>query len=239
MKIRTIIIDDEPLAREGMKAYIKQVGYLEFNGAFPNPLNAMRKIEKDKINLIFLDIQLPKINGIQFLKTLKVPPLVVITTAYPDYAIEGFELDVMDYLLKPISFQKFLKAANKVKSFLELKNKAKNGSNFDSGFFFIKTKNTYEKINYDDVLFIEAMQNYVAITTYKKKYITYVTLKGILENLPEARFVKIQKSFVAAISKIDSIEGNTVKIGEHSIPISRDNKNNILKRIMSNKLIKR
>jgi len=239
MKIKTIIIDDEPLAREGMKRYIKQVSYLEFAGSFPDPLSAMKIIEKENIDLMLLDIQLPKISGIEFLKTLKNPPAVIITTAHADYALDGFELDVMDYLLKPISFEKFLKAANKVKSFLGLQKRSENKNAPDCDYFFVKTKNKYEKIDYEDVMFIEAMQNYVTINTVNRKYIVYTTLKGMLENLPEKQFIRVQKSFVISVSKIDSIEGSSIKIGEYSIPISRDKKDIILERIMNKKLLKR
>jgi two-component system LytT family response regulator len=241
MKIRAIVIDDEPLAREGMKNYIKQVDSLEFVSAFSNPLQALKKLdsEKEKIDLIFLDIQMPKISGLDFLKTLTAPPVVIITTAYPDYALEGFELDVMDYLLKPVSFEKFLKSVNKAKDYIMLKRRAYDRTSVSEDFFFIKCNNKFEKISYNDIDFIEAMQNYIIINAANKKYIVYMTLKSIYDNLPKDKFIKVQKSFIISVSKIDSIDGSVIKIGEKSISISRDNKNAILKQILNKKLIKR
>jgi DNA-binding LytR/AlgR family response regulator len=240
MKIKTIVIDDEPLAREGIKNYIKQVSYLEFEGGFPNPVSSLKRLEKQNVDLIFLDIQMPGMSGIEFIKTIKNPPMVIITTAFPDYAIEGFELEVIDYLLKPVSFQKFLKAANKAKSFFE--NKLRPGKNLSASpdeFFFIKSSGKYEKVNFKDVLFIEAMQNYVIVHTPHKKYIAYNTLKGILESLPDEQFIRVQKSFAVAVSKIDSIEGGIIKIGEHAIKIGRENKDAVINRIIKNKVLKR
>jgi len=193
----------------------------------------------EKIDLMFLDIQMPKLSGLDFLKTLNKPPVVIITTAYPDYALEGFELDVMDYLVKPISFEKFLKSVNKARDYIELKRKA-DGKNLKyDDFFFIRTNNKYDKINYDSVLFVEAMQNYVVIHTLKGKHIVYMTLKNIHDNLPKEYFIKVQKSFIVSVPKIDSIIGSNIKIGEHLISISRENKKSVLKRIMNNKLFKR
>lgn len=239
MKIKAIIIDDEPLAREGLKNYIKQVETLELAGSFSNPLQAMKKIDAEKIDLMFLDIQMPKLSGIDFLKTLTAPPVVIITTAYPGYALQGFELDVMDYLVKPVSFEKFLKAVNKAREYIELKRKAGEGKNENGEYFFIKSSSKYEKINYDDIIFIEALQNYVVLNTAKKKHIAYMTLKNIYSNLPKDKFIKTHKSFIINKSKIDSIEGSNINAGEHIIPISRDSKESVLKQITSNKILKR
>lgn len=239
MRIKTIIIDDEPLAREGLKNYIKEIDSLELCGSFSNPLQAVKKLDTEKIELMFLDIQMPKISGLDFLKTFSVSPAVIITTAFPEHALEGFELDVLDYLLKPVSFEKFLKSVNKAKEYIGLKRNAESRKPSGEEYFFIKSGGKYEKINYDDILYVEAMQNYIIIFTPSRKYIAYMTLKNMLDNLPGDKFVKVQKSFIAAISKIDSIDGNLIKIGENSISMSRENKEAVMKKIMNKKLFKR
>lgn len=234
-----IIIDDEPLARKGLKEYIHDVDFLQLSGEFENPLKATGTLMQKQIDLIFLDIQMPKITGLEFIKTLSHPPLVIFTTAYPQYAVEGFELDAIDYLLKPFSFDRFLKAAVKARSQLEGNKQITSQNHQAADHFFIKSDNKLIKIKYDDMLFAEALQNYVAICTKDKKHITYLTFKSIEENLPQDQFLKIHKSFIVSISKIESIEGNEITIGSHKLPVSRTSKDEVMEKILQNRLLKR
>ncbi|HTQ65802.1 MAG TPA: LytTR family DNA-binding domain-containing protein [Puia sp.] len=235
-----IIIDDEPLARKGLKEYIQDVDFLHCEGEFENPLKAMDLLLRKKIDLIFLDIQMPKITGLEFMKTLSQPPQVIFTTAYPHYAVEGFELNAIDYLLKPFSFERFWKAVVKVRNQIEANRQMIAGEpKIEPGHFFIKSDSRLIKIKYEDILFVEALQNYVAIYTKDKKHIAYLTFKSVEENLPQHQFLKIHKSFIVAIAKIESIEGNEIKIGSHSLPISRTSKEEVMEKILQNRYLKR
>ena len=235
--LKCIIIDDEPLARKGLKEYIADADFLQLAGEFDNPMKAMDILIKEKIDLIFLDIQMPKMTGLEFLKSLAHPPLVIFTTAYPQYAVEGFELNAVDYLLKPFSFDRFWKAVLKARAMIETPHMPASSS--DADYFYIKSDNKLVKINYGDVLFAEALQNYVAIYTDQKKFISYLTFHSIEEHLPSNRFVKTHKSYIVAMNKVESIEGNEIKIGAHRIPISRTEKEAVLEKLLQNKLLKR
>lgn len=230
MKIRCIIVDDEPLARKGLKEYIADVNFLELAGEYDSPIKAAEMLQQEQIDLMFLDIQMPRMTGIEFLRSLPLPPQVIFTTAYPDYAVESFELNVLDYLVKPISFERFMKAVLKAKN-----QQQKNTTDY----FFIKCDNKLEKIAYQDILFAEALQNYVAIHTSSRKFITYLTFKGVEDYLPGDKFVKVHKSFIVALDKIDSIEGNELLIGSSHIPISRNLKEEVMERILNNRYLKR
>jgi DNA-binding LytR/AlgR family response regulator len=232
-----IIIDDEPLARKGLKEYIQDAEFCEIKGEFDNPTKAMDCLSKESIDLIFLDIQMPKLTGLDFVKTMTKPPMIIFTTAYPQHAVEGFELNAVDYLLKPFSFDRFWKAILKAKAIKEHQPAGNQGNEAD--YFYIKTDNKLVKINYADVLFVEALQNYVAIHTVSKKYISYLTLHSIEENLPPQKFVKTHKSFIVAIDKVETIEGNEIRIGTHHIPISRTEKEAVMEKLVQNKLFKR
>lgn len=241
MKINCIIIDDEPLARKGLKEYIADVEFLQLLGEFENPLKATTILMEQPIQLILLDIQMPKISGLDFLKSLQAPPLTILTTAHPQYALQGYELNVVDYLLKPFSFERFLKAVMKAKAHLETTQKPAGTlqNTSDSNYFFIKADNKLVKLLHEDVLFAEALQNYVAIYTKEKKYIAYLTIKSVEEQLPATQFIKVHKSYLVAANKVESIEGNEIKIGLHRIPISRNTKEEVLEKILQNRLLKR
>lgn len=235
MQIHCIIIDDEPLARNGIKEYIHDIEFLELVGEFDNPLVATELLGTGKVQLIFLDIQMPKITGLDFLKTISEPPAVIFITAYPEYAIEGFEVNAVDYLVKPVSFERFLKAAMKAKDLLSQK-EIKQGS---PDHFFIKVDNSLVKLQYDDVLFVEALQNYVTIHTATKKYISYLTFRSVEVYLPAGRFVKVHKSFIVSADKVNSIDGNEICIGQHRIPISRSMKDEVMEKLTKGKFLKR
>jgi DNA-binding LytR/AlgR family response regulator len=236
IRIRAAVIDDEPIAREGIKSYLQKISYVENISVFSDPLKALKKISAGEIDVLFLDIKMPGINGLEFLKTLAAPPEVIIITAYPGYAVQGFELDVSGYLVKPVSFEKFLKAVNKAYKAISLKSaELAIMKKEEKKFFFIKNNRNFFKINFDDILYIEAMQNYAAIYTEGKKHITYGSMKSIFSSLPERKFVRAQKSFIVSLSKIDSIEGNSVIIGKNKIPIGRSKKEEIVKLLTTGK----
>ena len=240
MKIKCVIIDDEPLARKGLKEYVSDVDFLELVGEFDNPIKATELISRGEVQLIYLDIQMPKLNGIDFFKSLAKAPPVIFTTAYPQYAVEGFELNALDYLVKPVSFDRFFKAALKAKEYYEIREKnVAEGTHNAAGYFFIKADNKLIKLIYDDILFAEALQNYVVIHTKERKYITYLTFKSVEEYLPEEKFLKTHKSYIVATDKIDSIEGNNIRIGTHDIPISRNLKEEVMEVLLKGKFVKR
>ena len=237
MIINCIIIDDEPLARKGLKEYINDVDFLHCAGEFDHPLKATELLAQAEVQLILLDIQMPKITGLDFIKTLKHAPPVIFTTAFPNYALEGFELNAIDYLLKPISFERFLKAALKAREYYELREK--NNAEMKHGYFFIKSDNKLVKILLDDVLFAEGLQNYVCIHTKEKKFITYLTFKALEDYLPAGQFIKVHKSYILSASKVTSIDGNEVQVAGHKIPISRSLKEEVMEKLLKGKFLKR
>jgi DNA-binding LytR/AlgR family response regulator len=241
MNIRCIIVDDEPLAREGMELLVKEAGFLELRAICSNALEANKVLAQEEIDLIFLDIQMPRLRGIDFLRSLAVRPLVIITTAYPNFALEGFELNVLDYLVKPITTDRFLKAANRALEIFEYKRPAAaapaEGLPSDN-YFFIKCNNGYEKIFYQEILFIEASQNYSCIHTSRDKFMTLTPLRALEEQLPPGKFLRVQKSYIAAIEKIQSLSGNEITIDKHKIPLSKSAKEELMK-LIDRRLIKR
>lgn len=240
MVFNCIIIDDEPLARAGLKEYIADIDFFNLLGEFDNALAATEIIGSGKVQLLFLDIQMPKISGINFFKTLVNPPAVIFTTAFPQYALEGFEVNALDYLVKPVSFDRFYKAALKAKEVLMQKQNDKAViQEAASSYFFIKADNSLVKIMYADVLFVEALQNYVTIHTIAQKYISYLTFKSVEEYLPVDAFIKVHKSFIIAATRVDSIDGNEICIGQHRIPISRTLKEEVVEKLVSGKFLKR
>lgn len=227
MNLRCIIVDDEPLAREGLELLVRETGILDFLGSCCNAMEASQMLAREQIDLMFLDIEMPRVRGIDFLKGLSSPPLVIITTAYPNFALEGFELNVLDYLVKPITPERFLRAVNRARDMLTIKHTPSP----EADFFFIKCNNSYEKINYDDILYIEGTQNYVTINTQQGKFMTLATMKSVEEQLPVCRFLRIQKSFIVAVNKIQSLSGNEITIGPHKIPVSRIYKDELMQLI--------
>lgn len=238
MNITCIIIDDEPLARKGLKEYVTDVDFLNLIGEFDNPLKAAEFISRGEVQLLFLDIQMPKITGLDFFKTLQNAPPVIFTTAYPQYALEGFEVNALDYLVKPVSFDRFFKAVLKAKEFYEVRDTNRKETE-SSDYFFIKADNKLVKILFDEVLYVEALQNYVTIHTAARKYMTYLTFKSVEDYLPTDKFLKVHKSYIVAASKIDSIEGNDIRIGQQHIPISRNQKDEVMDKLLKNRFLRR
>ena len=246
MNINCILIDDEPLSRKGLKEYIADIDFLNLLGEFDNPLSATEILGRGEVQLLFMDIQMPKITGLDFFKTLKNPPPVIFTTAYPQYALDGFEVNALDYLVKPISFDRFLKAALKAKEFYEVRNepgklpgKAELPPGITPEYFFIKADNKLVKIFLEEILFVEALQNYVNIQTISKKYVSYLTIKSVEDYLPADRFIKVHKSFIISAARVDSIEGNEIKIDQFHIPISRSLKDEVTDKLLKGKFLKR
>ncbi|KAA9357024.1 LytR/AlgR family response regulator transcription factor [Larkinella humicola] len=235
-----VIIDDEPLAREGIASYVREIDFLNLVQTCQNPVELIKLLDEHRIDLLFLDIQMPKMNGIDFLKIVQNPPIVIITTAFPSYALESFQLNVLDYLLKPITFDRFFKAANKAKEYFQLITKPayadhqKADPNAD--YFFIKCENKYEKIQFNDILYIQGMQNYVTIYTRKGKYVTLLYLKNLEQNLDSKSFIRVHKSYIVSIDKIEAIDGNEIVIQSHRIPISRNYREQIIQQVVKTKL---
>lgn len=232
--IKCIITDDEPIARKGLQGYIEKIAFLELAGVCEDAIQLNALIKDQPVDLLFLDIEMPYITGIDFLKNTPQPPKVIFTTAYEQYAIKGYELDILDYLLKPISFERFLKAANKAYDYFSTQ---RTGSN---DHIFVKTDNRLEKIHFTELLFVEAMENYVALYTPGKKMITHSTLKALQEKLPPGRFIQPHKSYLVNLGAICSIEGNILHLeGKYQIPISKYLKEEIMEKIVNNKLLKK
>ncbi|HEY8972383.1 MAG TPA: LytTR family DNA-binding domain-containing protein [Puia sp.] len=229
------IIDDEPLAREGIARYVKEVDFLQLIHTCENPVELMQLLDQQRVDLLFLDIHTPKMNGIDFLKIVQKPPIVIITTAFPSYALEGFQLNVLDYLVKPITLDRFLKSVNKARDYYHLLQRAE-GNAEAADYFFIKCGSKFEKIHFADILYIEGMQNYVTIYTRKGKYVTLLYLKNLEENLDSQAFIRVHKSYIVSIDKIEGIEGNEIFIQSHRIPISRNYREQVIERVVSKKL---
>ena len=233
--INCLVVDDEPIAREGMLEYIKQIDFLHPVGQCKSAIEAAGMLQKAKIDLVFMDIQMPKLTGIEFVKALVNPPLIIFTTAHSEYALEGFELDVVDYLLKPISFARFLKSVYKAQSYMSAREQ---NISITDDFFYVKCNGKIEKITMTEVEYIEAMANYVIIHTRLKKFITYLTFSGIEKQLPPKLFVRIHKSFLVAISSILTIDGNEIVTSNARLLLSKQHREEVMQRIES-KLIKR
>lgn len=233
MKLKCIITDDEPIARKGLQSYVERIDFLELVGVCEDAVQLNNQLKSQQADLLFLDIEMPYMTGIELLNSLSNPPKVIITSAYAEYAIKGYDLEVSDYLLKPISFERFLKAVNKVYDQL-----ISSQTPVVQDYLFVKTSLKLEKIRFNDMRFIEGVENYVAIYTSDGKIITHTTLRTILQKLPPERFVQVHKSYLVNIDKIDSIEGNLLGIGKNKIPLSRTYKETALEIILKNKLLK-
>lgn len=215
MQINVIVIEDEPLAQKKVVGFIEKIEYLQLVKTFDNAIEAISFLKTTSIDLIFLDIQMEEFTGIQFLETLKIRPKVIITTAYDKYAIKGYELEVADYLLKPFTFERFLQAVERISNtFTEVQ--ALNNNDF----IFVKTEYRLEKINLSEILYVEGMSEYLRVVTSTKKIMTLQSFKSIEELLPKGNFIRVHKSYIVAIDKIESIERNRLKIKEMILPLS-------------------
>ena len=224
ISIKCIAIDDEPPALEQIKKYILNVPYLQLLDVFDNAIDAMGYIKENKVDLIFLDIQMEHLSGIQFLKLLKEQPKIILSTAYDSYALEAFDLEVDDYLLKPISFERFLKSTEKIYKQFELEHLGKTENSnlpisIDRDYFFVKTEFRIQRVEFNDILYIQGLKEYLIIQTPVEKIYTLQKFSEILEKLPSSNFVRVHKSYIVALDKIDSVRKKIILIGEKHIPI--------------------
>lgn len=221
MTLRCIIIDDEPLAINVIKNHIAQLSGIEILKTFDNAIESLDFIRKNKVDLMFLDINMPVLDGLSFLKSLDSRPMVILTTAYEEYAVEGFELEVLDYLVKPISLARFLKATNKAIARAEEQNKSASQKVEDS--IFVKVdKKKMKKVYFNDILLVESLKDYIKIITTKGNYVVHQTLSSFTDELPSNQFMRIHRSYTANITKIDTVEGNSVEIANKRYTIGRN-----------------
>ena len=242
MEVKCIAIDDEPLALEIICDYISKVPFLKLVRTFDNAVDSIDFIKSNNIDLIFLDIQMEALTGIQLLKVLKDKPEVIFTTAYDSYALEGFELDAADYLLKPFSFERFIKAVDKVYNIIKLKNNQGlqedhlTISNPVEHYIFVKTGNKLQKVFFNDILFIEGQGDYLRINTSHERIMTLQKFSSLEDLLPNSNFIRVHKSFMVAIDKIESITRNRIKIGTELIPIGESYKKKFYDKLEGKKL---
>lgn len=234
--INCLVVDDEELARTLLKNYIARLPWLALAGECKNPLEVLPTLQSTPVDLIFLDIQMPEINGMELIKALKIKPLVVFTTAYPDYALDGYALDVVDYLLKPFSFDRFLQAVNKVAERLRRHplppEETPGAATPDKDYIMVKSEHRLLRLKFDDILYIEGMAEYVAFHTESSgRVLSLMSLKSLENELPGDRFLRIHKSFIAAVSKVAGMEGNQILLGKAKLPLGASYREAVLRRV--------
>ncbi len=230
MKIRCLIVDDEPLAIEIIESYLDRLDDMEIVAKCTNALRAFEVLQKEAVDLLFLDIQMPKLTGLDFLKTLKDPPKVILTTAYREYALEGYELDVLDYLLKPISFERFFKAVSKMykKENGPTPQEKQSSMGMEEPYLYLKADKKMVKVLLKDILYIESLKDYVRIKTPGKDVITHQTISYFEEKLPEDAFIRIHRSFIVPLHKIETFSASFIEVPGKELPIGRMYKNEVL-----------
>jgi DNA-binding LytR/AlgR family response regulator len=223
--IKCLIVDDEPLAQEVIENYITRIPNLEVVKKCSDAIQAFEVMKKEKIDLIFLDIQMPVIDGLSFLKSVKSIPSVIITTAFPQHALESYDFDVTDYLLKPISFERFLKAVNKV---LDKKNTVSNAAEQKSDFTFLKVDGKLVKVNFSEIMYVEGMKDYLKVFLKDKFYVVHQTMKRFEESLPHQQFVRVHKSYIVSLPAVKTIIGNYIEVNDQHIPIGANYKDELI-----------
>ena len=238
-------MDDEFLARQLLEGYVTKVPYLELVALCESAFEAIRILQEQKIDLVFLDVNMPELNGINFIKSLKHKPEIIITTAYSEHALEGYQLDVIEYLLKPIYFERFLQAVNKAKDLIELKAKASQGNKsgqisitgLEGNSFFIKTgPQKIMKINLQDILYVESLHEYIRIHLKNESFTIYHSLKSLLEILPSEQFIQIHRSFIVNFNRITVVEGNTVKVDSIELNVGKNYREDFLNKVKLNSI---
>lgn len=233
--IRCIVIDDEELARTLLENYAGRLPHLEVVGLCKDPMEAIQLLQNQVVDLMFLDIQMPGLTGVEFLRTLKTKPLVIFTTAYAEYALEGYTLDVIDYLLKPFSFERFVKAVNKAAELIQLRTSIPQPvlgkEEQEKDYLLIKSEHKIHRLKLEDILYIESMREYVAYYTPEGRILSLNSLKSLEEELPQNSFIRIHKSYIVAIDKIETLEGNMVHVGKAKLPIGASFKDAVLSRV--------
>lgn len=241
--INVIIVDDEPLAQEVLETYLEKMPQLELVAKCSNAFEANEALKEKEVDLMFLDIQMPGLTGIDFLRTVSNPPEVIFTTAYPNYALDGFELNALDYLLKPISMDRFLKACNKAidKIDLQRRNEGSSGTlDENSDFFFVKADKKLVKVKFDEIIYVEGLKDYVIIRLEQERVITLQTMKSLEEKLPSDRFRRIHRSYIVNVNQIDAVMGNMVEVKEKGqtkhLPVGKNYRDGLQEMINQNRL---
>jgi DNA-binding LytR/AlgR family response regulator len=227
MTLNCLIVDDEPLARQQIEAYVHRVPFLKLAGLARNPVAAKEILNTVPVDLIFLDIKMSHMSGIEFIRQNHIFQQIIFITAFPEYAIEGFELEVTDYLMKPVAFERFLKAVEKARIKLKGSETIKTIA-YQPDFLYVKHKQRFEKVFIADILYIESMLNYINIITIKGKYTVYSSMKQIERSLPANKFIRIHKSYLVVINEITAIEPQNLFVGEYKLPVSRSNRNAVI-----------
>jgi len=245
MTVRCIAVDDEPLALDIIESYISKLPFLKLVRTCSSATEAMQVLQEEQVDLMFLDIEMPELTGIQFLNILKHQPLIIFTTAYPDYALEGFNQDAVDYLLKPIPFDRFLKAVTKAQERLQRNSKGADAPAAASAapqvaqehdFMFVKADYKTIRVDFKDILWIEGLKDYIIIQTKDQKIITLLSMNKMMEKLPDSKFLRVHRSFIVSLQKIDSIEKSRIRLGTKEIPIGEVYKDQFLKWVEENNI---
>lgn len=233
MKIKCLIVDDEPLARDVLKRYVQELPMLELAGECGNAIEAMLRLQQSVVDLIFLDIRMPQLNGTDFLKTLKNPPKVIFTTAFTEYALEGYELDVVDYLMKPVRFDRFIKAVNKAFPLLGQKPVVEEAlpllEKKNESFVYFRADRKMVKVLLSDIVYIESMKDYVKVFASNQPIITKQSISSVEAMLPEKDFIRTHRSFIVSVNKIKSFTNELIEIGNTEIPIGKLYRNSVMK----------
>ena len=244
MTVRCIAVDDEPLALDIIESYISKLPFLKLVRTCSSATEAMQVLQEEQVDLMFLDIEMPELTGIQFLNILKHQPLIIFTTAYPDYALEGFNQDAVDYLLKPIPFDRFLKAVTKAQERLQRNGRATEALQHIPApqaapvqdFMFVKADYKTIRVDFRDILWIEGLKDYIIIQTKDQKIITLLSMNKMMEKLQDSKFLRVHRSFIVSLQKIDSIEKSRIRIGNKEIPIGEVYKEQFLKWVEENNI---
>ncbi len=242
--MKCIIVDDEPLAREGMELNVKEMGFLELVGQFHNAITANAFLAEHEVDLMFLDIQMPGITGVEWLKGLDKPPLVIFSTAYPEFALKGFELNAVDYLLKPIRLNRFMKAVNKAKEIHDLRmvepiSEPKDDTKEILDYTYVLADRKYTKLFYKEIQLIEGMKDYVIIHSSKGKLMPAMNLSTIMRQLPEHIFTRVNKSYIVNVQYIQSVDSDFICMADREIPLGRTYKEAFMNQFIKNNLLKR
>ncbi len=236
--INCIAIDDDPSALRLIREYCAKIQFVNLAGTFSNPFEALQTINNNQVDLIFLDIVMPQITGPEFLKTLYNPPMVIFTTAFREYAAEGFECDAVDYLVKPVTFERFSKAVNKAFQLIKMKTpseiQGEDAPGVSHGFLMVKVEYTTIRVNLNDILYIEGLKDYVKIYTEGRLILTKTTMKNIIEKLPSGSFFRVHKSYIISVDKIDMIENSRIVIGNQRIPIGESYRSSFFEMVNRN-----
>lgn len=240
--INAIIVDDEPLAQDILETYLDRIAQIELIGKCDNAFEANEFLNTHDVDLMFLDINMPQLTGTDFLRSLKDPPVTIFTTAYPNYALDGFELNALDYLVKPISTERFLQACNRAIEQVELKQKSNAGEVEDGGpgYFFVKADKKLVRVNLDDIVYIEGLKDYVIIRMPNDRVITLQTMKSLDARLPDSKFQRIHRSYIVNLERIEAVQGNSIEVKEKgkttSLPVGKSYREVLAKRIDEFKL---